>query len=110
MQSGSELQRRRRISQYSGRYQSLRLPGQAGRPHHHSDGSTPERGKPVSLPDRRKAGGRQVDRDRQGAGVGQRPVVANFLDDNGVSRWHDIGAFSSDDDAPWYWVHWVKNC
>ncbi|MDV9168583.1 hypothetical protein R6V09_00290 [Streptomyces sp. W16] len=37
-------------------------------------------------------------------------TVANFLDDSGVSRWHDGGALSWDDDAPWYWVHWVKNC
>ncbi|WP_405813939.1 hypothetical protein OG241_05185 [Streptomyces sp. NBC_01390] len=37
-------------------------------------------------------------------------TVANFLDNNGVSGWHDSGAFSADDDAPWYWVHWVKNC
>ncbi|MFG2126881.1 hypothetical protein ACGFNV_03615 [Streptomyces sp. NPDC048751] len=37
-------------------------------------------------------------------------TVANFLDDYGVSKWHDDGAFSQDPDAPWYWVHWVKNC
>ena len=37
-------------------------------------------------------------------------TVANFLDDSGVSRWNDGGAFSMDDDAPWYWVHWVQNC
>ena len=37
-------------------------------------------------------------------------TVANFLDDNGVSKWHDAGAFSQDPDAPWYWVHWIKNC
>ena len=37
-------------------------------------------------------------------------TVANFLDGNGVSCWHDSGAFTSDDDAPWYWVRWVKNC
>ncbi|WOX16263.1 hypothetical protein [Streptomyces sp. N50] len=37
-------------------------------------------------------------------------TVANFLDDSGVSRWHDGGAYSDDADAPWYWVHWVKNC
>ena len=37
-------------------------------------------------------------------------TVANFLDDDGVSKWHDAGAFSQDPDAPWYWVHWIKNC
>ncbi|MBK6013574.1 hypothetical protein [Streptomyces sp. MBT53] len=37
-------------------------------------------------------------------------TVANFLDDSGVSRWHDEGAEDWDADAPWYWVHWVKNC
>ncbi|MFJ9629585.1 hypothetical protein ACIRU8_17940 [Streptomyces sp. NPDC101175] len=37
-------------------------------------------------------------------------TVANFLDDYGVSQWHDAGAFSQDPDAPWYWVHWIKNC
>ncbi|MGQ4434025.1 hypothetical protein [Streptomyces sp. SAS_260] len=37
-------------------------------------------------------------------------TVANFLDDSGVSRWNDGGAFNMDDDAPWYWVHWVQNC
>ena len=37
-------------------------------------------------------------------------TVANFLDDSGVSRWNDGGAYNEDDDAPWYWVHWVKNC
>ena len=37
-------------------------------------------------------------------------TVANFLDDSGVSRWHDAGAEDWDADAPWYWVHWVKNC
>ncbi|MDX3752577.1 hypothetical protein [Streptomyces sp. AK08-02] len=37
-------------------------------------------------------------------------TVAHFLDDGGVSRWNDGGAFSADGDAPWYWVHWVKNC
>ncbi|MFF4557848.1 hypothetical protein [Streptomyces sp. NPDC001422] len=37
-------------------------------------------------------------------------TVANFLDDYGVSKWHDKGAFDQDPDAPWYWVHWVKNC
>jgi hypothetical protein len=36
-------------------------------------------------------------------------TVANFLDDSGVSRWNG-GAFNMDDDAPWYWVHWVQNC
>ncbi|MEV0912149.1 hypothetical protein [Streptomyces hokutonensis] len=37
-------------------------------------------------------------------------TVANFLDDSGVSRWNDGGAFNFDEDAPWYWVHWIKNC
>lgn len=37
-------------------------------------------------------------------------TVANFLDDSGVSRWNDGGAYNEDEDAPWYWVHWVKNC
>ncbi|SEC42668.1 hypothetical protein SAMN05216489_00711 [Streptomyces sp. 3213] len=36
-------------------------------------------------------------------------TVANFLDDSGVSRWNDDGAFNIDEDAPWYWVHWIKN-
>ncbi|WP_329554792.1 hypothetical protein [Streptomyces sp. NBC_00696] len=39
-----------------------------------------------------------------------RGTVANFLDDGGVSRWHDDGAYTYDRVAPWYWVHWVKNC
>lgn len=37
-------------------------------------------------------------------------TVANFLDDDGVSRWHDEGATDWDRQSPWYWVHWVQNC
>ncbi|MGC0344233.1 hypothetical protein RKD20_009267 [Streptomyces sp. SLBN-8D4] len=37
-------------------------------------------------------------------------TVANFESGDHVSRWHDTGAYTEDDDADWSWVHWVRNC
>jgi len=37
-------------------------------------------------------------------------TVAQFLDNNGRVGWQDPGAFYVDGNAPWYWVHWIRNC
>jgi hypothetical protein len=37
-------------------------------------------------------------------------TIANFESGDHVSRWHDTGAYTEDDDADWSWVHWVRNC
>lgn len=35
---------------------------------------------------------------------------ARFKSSDGVVRWTSPGAYSSDPDADWSWVHWVRNC
>ncbi|MFE9768188.1 hypothetical protein ACFYPC_27335 [Streptomyces sp. NPDC005808] len=37
-------------------------------------------------------------------------TVARFKDNSGFIGWEDEGAYDNDWDAPWYWVHWVRNC
>lgn len=37
-------------------------------------------------------------------------TVANFESSDHVSRWHDGGAYSQDNDADWSWVWYVRNC
>jgi hypothetical protein len=37
-------------------------------------------------------------------------TVAQFRSDDHVNRWHDTGAYDSDDDADWSWVWYVRNC
>lgn len=37
-------------------------------------------------------------------------TVANFESDDHISRWHDRGAYSQDEDADWSWVWYVRNC
>jgi hypothetical protein len=37
-------------------------------------------------------------------------TVANFESSDHVSRWHDDGAYSQDEDADWTWVVWLRNC
>jgi hypothetical protein len=39
-----------------------------------------------------------------------RGTVSIFRDDSGVARWQDNGAYDSDYEADWNWVHWVENC
>jgi hypothetical protein len=39
-----------------------------------------------------------------------RGTVSIFRDNDAVARWQDHGAYDSDYQADWNWVHWVQNC